>query len=219
MENTGLYGIQIKNNKKIRKLFVTSSMYFAIIMVFAILFIILLEFCLKAKSSFQQQLNLLTKQNATVTHQIYDIANKTIVTQNYIKIWKEEFSEEQRELKGLNTSNIYQKILNISKHSKLGNVTIDFSQLILAGGSLEKDSMKVFTTEVTIKFSTITDIDVLNFLENLKKNIGCFIVVQEVNLNRTKKIDSYFIKTLDSGNLITAIDGIIKVRLYGLELK
>ena len=70
-----------------------------------------------------------------------------------------------------------------------------------------------------IKFSTITDIDVLNFLDNLEKNIGCFVLVQDMSLKRTKKINDDFIKTLNTGNIITAVDGEIRVRLYGLESK
>ncbi|MDD2840160.1 MAG: hypothetical protein PHY80_03465 [Rickettsiales bacterium] len=167
----------------------------------------------------QQKINVLEKQNLVISTQINDIINKSIAAKNYIKIWNEELSKEQRALTGINTTNTYATILQIAKDSKLVNVSVSFSPLILTAGAFEKQNVKVFTTVAFIKFSTITDIDVLNFLDNLKRDVGCFIIVQDISLKRTRKINDDFIKTLNTGNIITAVDGEIRIRLYGLEAK
>jgi len=213
-------GIIIKRMNKIKVLFSKITIYLSISIAFLILFILILNFHSQQESSLIQKVNVLEKQNSIITTQINDIINKSIAAKNYIKIWNEEFSEEQKNLKGINTTNIYAKILAIAKDSKLINVSLSFSPLIITGGIFgEKENIKVFTTIATIKFSTITDIDVLNFLDNLKKDIGCFIIVQDISLTRTRKINDDFIKTLNSGNIITAVDSEIKIRLYGLEAK
>lgn len=209
----------IKKIKKINGLFSKITIYLSISITFLILFLLLLNFHSQQKEVLQQKLNVLENQNSTITVQINDIINKSIAAKNYIKIWNEELSKEQKNLQGINTTETYATILQIAKDSKLVNVSVNFSPLILTTGAFEKQNIKVFTTVAVIKFSTITDIDVLNFLDNLKKNVGCFILIQDVNLKRTRKIDDNFIKTLNAGNIITAVDGEIRVRLYGLESK
>lgn len=208
-----------KKKGKINKLFSKITIYLSISIVFLILFLLILDFYSQKRATLQQEINVLEKQNASISAQISDIINKSIAAKTYIKIWNEEFSKEQKELKGINTTNTYAKILEIAKDSKLVNVSVNFSPLILASGAFEKQNIKVFTTAAVIKFSTITDIDVLNFLDNLKRDLGCFVIVQDMSLKRTRKIDDEFIKMLNTGNVITAVDGEIRVRLYGLEAK
>lgn len=209
----------IKKMSKINRLFSKITVSLSISIIFLIVFLLLLNFYSQKKIFLQQKINVLEKQNLVISTQINDIINKSIAAKNYIKIWNEELSKEQRALTGINTTNTYATILQIAKDSKLVNVSVSFSPLILTAGAFEKQNVKVFTTVAFIKFSTITDIDVLNFLDNLKRDVGCFIIVQDISLKRTRKINDDFIKTLNTGNIITAVDGEIRIRLYGLEAK
>lgn len=208
-----------KKKGKINKLFSKITIYLSITIAFLIIFLLILDLYSQKRATLQQEVNFLEKQNSSISAQISDIINKSIAAKTYIQIWNEEFSKEQKELKGINTTSAYTKILEIAKDSKLVGVSVNFSPLILASGVFEKQNIKVFTTVAVIKFSTITDIDVLNFLDNLKRDIGCFVILQDMSLKRTRKIDDEFIKTLNTGNVITAVDGEIRVRLYGLEAK
>ncbi|HSQ97969.1 MAG TPA: hypothetical protein VLL98_04595 [Rickettsiales bacterium] len=208
-----------KDNRKVKKLFYSIIFYSSILIICLILFLGIVLFYSQRKEFLQQRITILKKQNSNISLQINNIINKSIAAKNYIKIWNEQFSKEQKELKGIDTSVAYGKIMQIAKDSKLIEVSMNFSPLILTGGIFEKQNIKVFTTFVTIKFNSITDIDVLNFLDNLKKDLNYFIIIQEINLKRTNRINDDFIKTLNNGNIVTAVEGEIKIRLYGLEAK
>lgn len=204
---------------KTQRLFYVITTLVSVLIVCFILLLISLVFYSQRKHDLEQQVNILRKQNSNISLQVDDIINKSITTKNYIQIWNEKFSEVQKELKGVNTSDVYATISATAKQSKLVNVSISFSPLILVGGIFEKQNIKVFSTLVTIKFSSITDIDVLSFLDSLKQTKKYFFIVQEINLKRTGKISDEFIETLNNGNIVTAVDGEIKIRIYGLEVK
>ena len=99
------------------------------------------------------------------------------------------------------------------------NISTNFSPLILVDGSFGKQNINVLTTLLTVKFSTITDIDAFNFIESFEKEIDYFNIIQEFSLKRLKKVDENFLKTLNGGNIVSGVEGTFIVRLYGLENK
>ena len=65
-------------------------------------------------------------------------------------------------------------------------------------------------------FNSITDINVFMFLDSLKENLGYFITVQDVNLKRIKKVDQELLDKISNGENVAAVEGDIKIRIYGL---
>lgn len=209
---------EVKKNK-INRLFTNIIAYGSLTIFFLMLFFAIILFYRTKQNSFQQQIHILNKENEAITLQIRDIVNKSITAKNYIKIWNEEFTKEQKKLAGIDTEKIREKISKLAKDSKLINVSTNFSPLILVDDSFGKQNINVLTTLLTIKFSTITDIDAFNFIESFKKEIGYFSIIQEFSLKRLKRVDENFLKTLNSGNIVNGVDGTFIIRLYGLENK
>ena len=209
---------EVKKNK-INRLFTNIIAYGSLTIFFLMLFFAIILFYRTKQNSFQQQIHILNKENEAITLQIRDIVNKSITAKNYIKIWNEEFTKEQKKLAGIDTEKIREKISKLAKDSKLINVSTNFSPLILVDDSFGKQNINVLTTLLTIKFSTITDIDAFNFIESFKKEIGYFNIIQEFSLKRLKRVDENFLKTLNSGNIVNGVDGTFIIRLYGLENK
>lgn len=209
---------EVKKNK-INRLFTQIIAYGSLSVLFLMLFFAILLFYKTKRGLYQQQINILNKENETITTQINDIVSKSITAKNYIKIWNEEFTKEQKKLDGINTEEIKQKILKLAKDSKLINVSVNFSPLILIDGAFGKQNINILTTLLTIKFSTITDIDVFNFIDSFKKEINYFNIIQKISIKRLKKVDENFLKTLNGGNIVSGVDGTFVIRLYGLENK
>lgn len=204
---------------KINRLFRQIIAYSSLSVFFLMLFFAILFFYKTRKNLYQQQINILNKENGTIIVQINDIVSKSITAKNYIKIWNEDFTTEQKKLSGINIEKIKQKIAKLAKDSKMVNVSTTFSPLILIDGSFGKQNINVLTTLLTVRFSTITDIDLFNFIESFEKEIDYFNIIQEVSLKRLKKVDENFLKTLNNGNIVSGVEGTFIVRLYGLENK
>ena len=161
----------------------------------------------------------LDEKNKAIIIQTTSIVNKSIAAKKYIKLWNEDLNAKQKELSGISVETIQAQIDKIASNQNITLSSIAFSPSVMTGGSFEKLSIVTYSTLVTIKFSTITDINAFKFLNDLKENLDNFIVVTEINLKRTKKITPDFLKQLGSGLPLTAIDGEFKVRLYGIEQK
>ena len=54
------------------------------------------------------------------------------------------------------------------------------------------------------------------FLDNLKDEIGYFITIQDINLKRVGKVNQEMLDALSIGNVVTNVEGDVKVRVYGL---
>ena len=204
---------------KINGLFTRIIAYGSLSVFFLLLFFTILLFYKTRENLYQQQINILNKENETITTQINDIVSKSITAKNYIKIWNEDFTNEQKKLSGIDIENIKRKIIKLAEDSKMINVSTNFSPLILVDGSFGKQNVNVLTTLLTVKFSTITDIDAFNFIESFEKEIDYFNIIQEFSLKRLKKVDENFLKTLNGGNIVSGVEGTFIVRLYGLENK
>ena len=211
--------VKVNKKNKINRLFTHIITYGCITIFFLMLLFAITLFYRTKQNSFQQQMNVLNRENEAIQIQIDDIVSKSITAKNYIKIWNEDFTADERKLDGINLDEIKKQILELAENSHIINVSVKFSPLILIDGSFGKQNINVLTTLLTINFSSITDIDSFNFIESLKKQLKCFKIIQEVSLKRVKKVDENFLKILNNGNIPAGVEGSIVMRLYGLENK
>lgn len=208
--------IVIKDENKVQKLFVKLGVVSAIFVVLLIILIIIVSMLSKKRSILQSEIDSLKNASSIVQVQIRDIDNKAATAKNYIQVWEKDFIPYQKELKGINIDDVKKTVVEIANSNLFTNTVIEVSPVILAGQPLENASIRTYTTVVTVKFNAITDVNVYQFLDELKSNIGYFITIQEVTLKRVKRVDDDFLNTLSIGNIVTALEGEIKIRLYGL---
>lgn len=211
--------VKVNKKNKINRLFTRIIIYGCVTIFFLMLLFAIILFYKTKQNSFQQEMNVLNRENEVIRVQINDIVSKSITAKNYIKIWNEDFTEDEKKLNGINLDEIKKQVQKLAEDSHIINVSVNFSPLILIEDSFGKQNINVLTTLLTIDFSTITDIDFFNFLESLKKELKCFKIVQEVGLKRVKKVDEDFLKILNNGSIPAGVEGSIAMRLYGLENK
>ncbi len=211
--------VKVNKKSKINRLFTRIIIYGCIAIFFLMLLFAITLFYKIKQNSFQQEMHVLNKENQAIQIQIDDMVSKSIAAKNYIKIWNEDFTAEERKLDGINLDEIKRQIQKLAENSHIIDVSVNFSPLILIDGSFGKQNINVLTTSLTINFATITDIDFFNFLESLKNQLKCFKIIQEVSLKRVKKVDENFLKILNNGNIPIGVEGSIVMRLYGLENK
>ena len=147
---------------------------------------------------------------------IENVEKKSKIAEDYIQIWNTDFLPKQKEFKGINIEELQASIEKLARETKLENLAINFSPVVLAGKDLSKQTIKVYTTLVSIRFTSITDINFFMFLDNLKDEIGYFITIQDINLKRVGKVNQEMLDALSIGNIVTNVEGDVKVRVYGL---
>lgn len=208
----------LKNENKIKKLVIKLTIVSFILLILFGILTYSIEFQLKERKEAQQKIDSLNNYNSAITLQIKDIEKKSIMAKKYIKIWNTEYIPNQKLLKGIDIKDIEAKMQKFASENNMVNVVLDISPTILVGENFERKTLKTYTVLITMKFDTIMDINVFKFLDDIK-DIGYFVVIQEILLKRTKKVDDEFLKTLGSGNITSAVSGEIKIRLYGIGEK
>ena len=214
MSKTGQTSIlqEKKINKLLTKVVFVSILFFVLFIVF----IINLKVILSGKANAINKIEDLNIENTSILAEIENIDKKSKIAENYIEIWENGFLPKQKELKGIDIEDLQNSIERLAKETRLDNLVINFSPVILAGRNLEKTNVKVYTTLASLRFNSITDINVFMFLDSLKENLGYFITVQDVNLKRIKKVDQELLDKISNGENVAAVEGDIKIRIYGL---
>ena len=206
----------ILQEKKINKL-LTKVVFVSILFLFLfIVFIINLKVILSGKANAINKIEDLNIENTSILAEIENIDKKSKIAENYIEIWENGFLPKQKELKGIDIEDLQNSIERLAKETRLDDLVINFSPVILAGRNLEKTNVKVYTTLASLRFNSITDINVFMFLDSLKENLGYFITVQDVNLKRIKRVDQELLDKISNGENVAAVEGDIKIRIYGL---
>ena len=214
MSKTGQTSIlqEKKINKLLTKVVFVSILFFVLFIVF----IINLKVILSGKANAINKIEDLNIENTSILAEIENIDKKSKIAENYIEIWENGFLPKQKELKGIDIEDLQNSIERLAKETRLDNLVINFSPVILAGRNLEKTNVKVYTTLASLRFNSITDINVFMFLDSLKENLGYFITVQDVNLKRIKRVDQELLDKISNGENVAAVEGDIKIRIYGL---
>lgn len=208
-----------KSKSKVNILFTNIVIKFIISLILLISSILIIKILSSNIKKTKVEIENLDAKNKAIVIQTTSIVNKSIAAKKYIKLWNEDLNEKQKELSGISIETVQTQIDKIASNQNIILNSVAFSPTVITSGSFEKMSVVTYSTLVTIKFSTITDINAFKFLDDLKKNLDNFIIVTEINLKRTKKITPDFLKQLNSGLPLSAIDGEFKVRLYGIEQK
>lgn len=206
----------VLQEKKISKLLSKVIVVSIICFILLIVFIVNLQIILKGKSNTLTRIDDLRIENATVISEIENVEKKSKIAEDYIQIWNTDFLPKQKEFKGINIEELQASIEKLARETKLENLAINFSPVILAGKDLSKQTIKVYTTLVSIRFTSITDINFFMFLDNLKDEIGYFITIQDINLKRVGKVNQEMLEVLSIGGTVINVEGDIKVRVYGL---
>ena len=206
----------ILQEKKIKKLLTKVVFVSILFFVLFIVFIINLKVILSGKANAINKIEDLNIENTSILAEIENIEKKSKIAENYIEIWENGFLQKQKELKGIDIEDLQNSIERLAKETRLDDLVINFSPVILAGRNLEKTNVKVYTTLASLRFNSITDINVFMFLDSLKENLGYFITVQDVNLKRIKRVDQELLDKISNGENVAAVEGDIKIRIYGL---
>ena len=214
MSKTGQTSIlqEKKINKLLTKVIFVSILFFFLF----IMFIINLKVILSGKANAINKIEDLNIENTSILAEIENIEKKSKIAENYIEIWENGFLPKQKELKGIDIEDLQNSIERLAKETRLDNLVINFSPVILAGRNLEKTNVKVYTTLASLRFNSITDINVFMFLDSLKENLGYFITIQDVNLKRIKRVDQELLDKISNGEDVAIVEGDIKIRIYGL---
>ncbi len=206
----------VLQEKKISKLFTKVVVVSIICFVLFVVFVVNLQVIFKSKSNTLTRIDDLRIENASVVSEIENVEKKSKIAEDYMKIWNTDFLPKQKEFKGVNIEEIQTIIEKLARETKLENLVINFSPVVLAGKDLSKQNVQVYTTLVSIRFTSITDINVFMFLDNLKDELGYFITIQDINLKRVGKVNPEMLEALSIGDTVTNVEGDIKVRIYGL---
>ena len=206
----------VLQEKKINKLFTKVVIVSIICFVLFVIFVINIKVILSGKSNTLTRIEDLKIENTSVLSEIENFNKKSKIAETYLQVWESDFLPKQKRLEGIDIESLQLGLEKLARETILNDLTINFSPVILAGRNLEKPTVKVYTTLVSIRFTSVTDVNVFMFLDRLKNELGYFITVQDINLKRVGKVNQEMLDALSNGDVVGNVEGDIKIRIYGL---
>ncbi len=202
--------------KKIKKLLTKLIIFFIILVMVTIIFLVNLKIILAKKTNSTNRIDDLRIENQNVTREIEEADKKSKILENYLEVWNTTFPENQKKMDGIELENLQLNFEELAREYKIENLMINFSPVVLSGKSLDKDNVKVYTTLMNVRFSSVTDVNVFMFLDSLKDNLGYFLTIQDINLKRSERVDENLLANLRNGITVSVVEGDMKIRVYGL---
>jgi len=173
---------------------------------------------IKTRTSYINEINNLEKHYKTIKNKIIDLEEKSTIAMHHIKIWKNQLTPGQKEKKGISMDYAKTLLENLRIQNRIYTpLKINFTVPIAMKGIFDKQNIKVISTLMTIEFGAITDVDVYNFINSIEQEIAGYIVLEEVTLQRIKKVDKKYLESLKKGTKTPILKVKIKIRWYGIE--
>jgi len=171
----------------------------------------------KTRNSFGLEIQNLKKHEKSLLNQISELEDQSATAQKFITMWREEFTDAQKSREGISINFATELLKKISKNHNISNLQINFSKPSELSGIFEKNSIEVSNTLISIKFDTITDINVLRFIEDIENQIPNFIILTSLNMTRTTKISEEYFESLKNGVTIPTLKAELNMRWYGIS--
>jgi len=214
--------IIVRKKKKVKKDNKTSKLMTGIAILSAILIVLIFvtffvfrELTVTINEGSLKMKNL-QKHNLSLINQISDLENKSVVAKKFINIWRDDLTDIQKSKDGISINNATELLKKVSKDHNISNLQINFSNPAVLMGDFEKNSIKVNSTLITIKFDTISDINVLNFVRDFESKIPNFMLLTSLDVVRTEKINEEYFESLKKRKVIPTLRVELKIRWYGI---
>src|SRR5690606_15401503 len=75
------------------------------------------------------------------------------------------------------------------------NLNVSLSKIEQAGRMAENDAYPLYVNDVTIRFETISDEYIFNFIEDLRQQLPGYIKLLSLSMNRNKNISQEMLQT------------------------
>jgi hypothetical protein len=204
-----------KASQLVSKIFISLGILIATGLV---LFFLLNEF-ISIQKSYSIALRALQRNQIIIRNQIRDLESQTVHAQKFITMGEEEFTDTQKSKAGLSINYATELLKRIGRNHNINNLQINFSSPVLLSGIFEKNSIKINSALITIKFDTITDINVLNFIDEIEKQLPNFTILTDLEMTRTTQISDQYFESLTKGVIIPTLKADVKIRWYAISEK
>ena len=160
----------------------------------------------------------LTNQIGLIQNETREIDRKVNLVKNYIHMWEEEITENQKIRNGIDMESIRVVIDDIANKHSIDNLNISFS-IPTQITEIKGNPIDVLNTEITITFNCLTEYSVYYFLNELTNNKNAFFIIEELEIKKIKNIDKELIKTLIENGTANLLSVTIKLQWYELSGK
>lgn len=135
-----------------------------------------------------------------------------------VGIWK-GFSEEEKQLKGIQISEAEKVLKKLEDQYPLSNVNVTFSKpVILDVKSLTTDSAVVEVSDKNnITFSSFSDEKVYQFIEALQKEFPGYVKITKFTLNRLELPSVESLRLISQGKTPALVNGSVEFTWYALK--
>ena len=209
---------QLNNSKKkttsLKQSVLIKKIMFSTIIAVAILTVALLYIRTVFNKIMKGKIQYLSYDNKIndIVAEERELERKDALTKVYIDIWKNDITDEQKSLKGIDMEKIRTIITKLGNDNYLTNLTVSLS--LPANVNIPKNSVNVSNTEISIKFNCLSEYSVYNFLKQLELYKQGFFIIESVSMTKLKNIDKVLINSLLTGTLVGIFEANIKIQWY-----
>jgi hypothetical protein len=204
----------VKKSKKsilIKRIAFTMSQIFAIVLVLFILLKVLKNY----KINNDKKVKDVNDKIVGVKNEAGSLEEKSFLTKKYIELWSMEITEKQKEMNGISIEAIKDIISKAAVKHYITNIQTNFStpETILSNGVKEEKGAIVFmTSEVTIKFNSLTEYPLYYLIQELDNAKIFFFDLENFSIRKVKNLDKSTINNLINNMLDYVFE--IELKLY-----
>lgn len=160
----------------------------------------------------------ITNQIRLIENETREIDRKVNLVKNYIHVWEEEITENQKMRNGIDMESIRITFEDIANKHSIDNLNISFSMPTQIT-EIKGNPIDVLNTEITITFNCLTEYSIYYFLNELTNNKNAFFIIEEFEIKKIKNIDKELIKKLIEDGNANLLSVMIKLQWYKLSGK
>jgi hypothetical protein len=157
---------------------------------------------------------------AAVKNEIKELDEKSFLTKKYIELWNVNISDDVKKMKGIDIEAVEVVISDVVKKNYITNIQTIFSTPSLIPekeGQKNKKKLDIVfeTTELTIKFNSLTEYPLYYLIRELDNSKSFFYDIEKFSVRKVKNLTKATITNIIKNNQLDYILEIeLKLHLY-----
>lgn len=204
---------------KLNKVKKQTIIHLAILVISSITVVLSIVYFQNISKSRDKKFKDYSQELTEISKKIQSIEQRARVIGDYVELW-ENLPENKKNLEPIDLTT-FKDALNLAlKDNYLFNTTLNISKPVSLSGIFNKKTVSVQAVPVTISFESIVDGNIFTFIEDLRKDLPGYVVVESIDMvQAVDSINRNMLKDISKGNFPSIVTGNISMYWFKIDKK
>lgn len=169
------------------------------------------------KVSLDNEKNDILVQTGSLSDQLLTLKNKAAEIAEATKIWQ-QIPERNKKMSGLKLDDVKNKLADAAKIYQINDLVIDLSTPVELPDPYKTKSAVTLSSDVTLKFGSINDENILIFVDSVLKEIPGYVTVKSFKMLKQGEISDEMLDNIRKGLKPSIVTGELSFQWRDLKL-